>query len=345
VENMSIQAACQEYGYAEIEALSIDQSGTVLYINYCFITEDIDADCILDFLPELENLKDIAVDHSLLQDDIDSISKCAMLETISFNSSLQQLDYSGLTGLQNLQTMTILIDRPKDIQLMPQLPYITELKVNISANFVVDYNEMSLMPSLQVLGICNPIDLSFISNYPNVNGLFVEYNRGVLEEDKPLNILQTLPDGTLLMNLGIINASLYDLSGIGGASQLENLSISDSNLQELTGIEALAELKSLYIGYNQVQSLLPLESLEQLEYVEFTGNEVSNLHGVENKQYLEELYGTENPITNSQHVLEVLASLPALGYFEFDYVTFTKAELDEAGIKAHSINKQIYHSN
>ena len=217
----------------------------------------------------------------------------------------------NLTGLEhatNLIRLELGNNFISDLSPLKRLTNLTRLDLN--NNSISDLSPLAdntgLGPRDTVIVNGNPLNNAAINTHiPTL------ISRGVrVDFDKPVNIIPdsnlrtaiedelgkasgdtiTTEDMKHLPQLIAPNASITDLTGLEGATNLTLLTLSDNSISDISPLAGLNNLAELYLSDNSISDISPLAGLNNLIWLELRNNSISDispLAGLNNLIWLE----------------------------------------------------------
>lgn len=216
--------------------------------------------------------------------DIKGISKLENLESVVLDlSNVKIVDFKYLSGLENLQTLTIKNARA------------------VTFNNFDAIGELPGLETLELSGFC-PDDFSFLNNSVSLKKLVIS---GVsVDADKLASL-------TSLKTLVISDCDIDNVSALAGMTGLNNLSfgsIKNSSGVSISFLKSIDELQKLYLEdtyYDDVFDITQLKKLTIKNPGPYVFNDVDGIQAMTNLEYL-------NCEHNQLHSLEPLRELKNL---------------------------------
>ena len=249
------------------------------------------------FLIPLTELEYLRIGSSSLS-NLNGLSGLTKLKELVLIGSENPLDMSPITGLKNLQNLSLSNMIFSDLEFLEGLNQLVSF--DLSRHQVQDISSLKNLPSLR--------ELSFSINYKNID---LQQIRG-LKTIRKLSLLEntgTLPVGletlTGLQELYLTKVDLSDCSSISPLVQLTNLDISHANLRNLGCIEPLLNLKILSISGGTLTSAASLSRLKNLESVDLSYTSISDLSPLSTLKQLHSLFLDETPVTSLDSIFSL----------------------------------------
>lgn len=326
IEDAALRAALSEYfdkparhvsaqDLAQIRAVRMTENSVsfgsqdvILALRKNYALSVSDTDSILDVDPLFETFslrispdsKDFRLFSELSYLSLRGVSSVVSLAQVSHFSSLICLEVSGqtlvdtdlsaLSGLAELEVLTVSGGQIADVAALGALPHLS--RVDLSDNAVSDLSALSSLTELKVLSL--------------------EQNR--ISDLGPLATLGSLE------YLDVSDNALASLEPVASLSELRQLSCSNATPQtesavanricDLSPIAALDELTHLYASYNPIDSAEALSALEGLQVVAMDGCGLTDTAPFSGKEQLVFLSLMENEITS----VAPLSELEGLSY-------------------------------
>lgn len=229
------------------------------------------------------------------------IQNLARLKTLAIGSWKRSdnpiSDIRDLSGLTNLESLTIIGANLKDLEDLRALTGLTYL--NISGTKAQNYDAITALHSLERLDISRT-KISNADLFKNLSKL-----RVLRANQINLSNLNSLSKSKNLKELSNTNSSLSDLSDIQRFSGLTWLDIRHTSVADLSGIEKLPLLDSLLLEGTPVTDITLLENLSNLELLDLEYTDVSNIDVVANLSDLDSLYLRGTNITDFSPLLDL----------------------------------------
>ncbi len=168
------------------------------------------------------------------------------------------------------------------------LKYMTSLThINLSDNYIDDLSVLGNIPTLKEVDANNigVSDISFAKNLPNLGILVMNGNN--VTDISPLKNCNKLKKlwlcdnavtdisalkGKKLLELGLNNSPIYDISALEGMNTLTYLHLYNCGIADISVLSTCISLKTVYLHYNYISDYSPLVGLEYLDLVYLDGN-------------------------------------------------------------------------
>lgn len=245
----------------------------------------------LEGIQLLEGLEIISAQGEL-PDDLTKIFSLQNLESLTLGLD-RPLDISGISNLEKLKVLGFYYygEEEFDFSQLYQIPNLSDLYINsIGSVSLARIDELSNLTSLEVSG-----KLENVSDIGKLTNLFslVLGNHNDLHKTFDLTEFQNL---TKLTNLGIDSITMTETKWLSSLTNLESVYISNSQLDNLSAFSALTNLKHLGLQNNQLENIGGLSELQQLTSLSVTENLIKDISPVEKLTSLTELYLYSNQI-------------------------------------------------
>jgi len=216
-----------------------------------------------------------------------SLSGITSLEELDLSGNDQLDDLTGLSTLENLQSLDISATPVSDLSALSSL---TQLKVlDLYYTDVADLTPLSGLTNIEVVDITNT-EIANLSPLESATKLKVLTAAGTR-----IASLEPLANAASLELIYVSSGYLDEISGLASKPNLKEATL----CCEVSDISALADAESLeYLNVteNDISDLSPLSQGLSLEYIDFSGNQVSDLSPLINLPNLKTVWALENPI-------------------------------------------------
>lgn len=289
----------------------------------------------VSFLKHLTALKKLSITDSILL-DLSPIGKLTSLTEVLLEDNTSIDDYSALSKLSNLETLTLELGYDKPMPSVKNWRNLTSLSVSRVDN--IDF--LTSLPKLQSLCIsgCSSSDYTVLSSLKNLESLKLSGIYGDISNPDVLSGMKNLK------SLDISSVTIYgNVEFIFGIQGLENLNIDDCSfgldfaaMPENTGLKTLhmnriklwknieveydgvftnvyyddvsldaeinfvskfPNLEELYLQSNKLTGVEFTENLPNLRKLDITDNYVTDLRPLGTLQYLDTVWCGENSIS------------------------------------------------
>ena len=256
-------------------------------------------------------------------------------------------DISPLAGLTNLRILGLSGNSISDIS--PVAGLINLIELSLENNSISDISPLvantGLGPRDTVIVNGNPLNNASINTHiPTL------ISRGVrVDFDKPVNIIPdsnlrtaiedelgkasgdtiTTEDMKRLTQLIAPNASITDLTGLEGATNLTLLELGNNFISDLSPLKGLTNLVRLELHNNSISDISPLKGLTNLKYLLLDNNSISDISPLKGLTNLRRLELHNNSISD----LSLLVANTGLG--SGDVVLVNGNPLNNASINTH----------
>lgn len=237
------------------------------------------------------------------------------LEYLTLDSCTGISDYSSISGLKTLKSLTIsecdltneqltdigfkgndcleyiYLDGNESLSDISSLSSLSDTLsiLNVDGTSVCDFSELSDFSNLSELSaIGNGItDISSIASCSSISSLCLDEN----------NISDISAVGDFDLNIfSAVNNNISDISALSGKEWLYSVDLDGNSVSDLTPLSEAAELSYLAVNDNLVESLEPLAECMELTSVEINRNKLTNLDGLEKSLELKTLEASGNQI-------------------------------------------------
>ncbi len=285
----------------ELDLRHIDSiEGIVSFANLERLSVENLPDTNLKQLVALKHLKMLTLVDTVISDSL-----------IPDDDVVRVTDYTAVSVMTGLESLSISSDRIKDVGFLKGLPNLTVLSLeNSSVISVEPLAELTGLESLRLAGNNEIKDYASVGRMTWLKELTI---------DKMT--YQTDPDLSGLTGLEKLNiCGFMSVSSLRGLQNLRELSIHSCNidgaeaLSTLTGVERLTFYSVWNSSSHYIQSIQFLDGMTNLKYVDFNGNlDGSGWIGYD---YGLQAYGDVSSIFNHQGLEELYLNA---GKFEIDF--------------------------
>lgn len=250
----------------------------------------------LDFLYELDQLKDLKIDFTYCDNFMAPIAQMNNLERLSLISCYSKSpdNYACLKELPNLKYLRMEgMDFTEPVEELFSLENVEELHI-VSCNMEVSPSNVLVSDKLKVL------DLSATNfRMMPVHGEYIYM--GYEDTETFQKVLDKYLQVASLEELYLDWCNFEDLSGVENLSNLEVLSLARCNLPELpnTSLEGCESLRKLYLQGNQIRDISFVENLPALKHIDLWDCYVTDLSPLEKCEKLDYVNVKNNPIAGN----------------------------------------------
>ena len=255
-------------------------------------------------LPALQELQVTFTDTVY---DLRPIGQLETLTSLELSGEAVQIpDYTDISGLTGLQTLTITTHGVQSLQGLEALTQMHELTLRDTAQQCAypDTAPLADMAGLQVLELpaqenaAHPLDISGLSGLRELQMLQIPC---CVKDIAPLAELTKLQ--TLSVQLAPEITDLAALQKLTALHELRLESLGDyweqTGLEDISALQGLTGLQTLCLTGDRIADSTALGALPELSHLELTGSSISNLTPLQDAQALQYLsvtnYGYDTP--------------------------------------------------
>lgn len=272
---------------------------------YCVVSKNTIEEC-LDIIPHPEDIRRLGIEdhynmislagiesfpnlvYLIVNDtalkDISALEQVPWLQGLELKNCFNLTDYSSLSSLTNLASLSINSSTLDSITFLQNMPNLTSLTIEGSNIESIDL--LSYCPELTYLTLVRNYDLedySVIGELTQLEELNITY---------PYYFESTLPSFeklTALQYLTIVDA--YDLSPLENAVSVTHLSLGRCSSEQLEVLTAMQNLEALeLLGFDIMESLELLTRLPRLQYLDlsrsYINSNIEELFAIPTLRYL-----------------------------------------------------------
>lgn len=167
-------------------------------------------------------------------------------------------DIDFLSGLSDLESLTVDTNSISSIALIENLPNLTS--INISNTQVTDISLIRARTTWEYLSVSNlglsDADITFLENQTNLRSFVASYNT-ITDIPALINMLQGKPFTQLFLS----GNGISDITGIDSLAQLDNLVMASNDIRDVTPLVGMTRLWQLSLRNN---NNIPCSQLEEL---------------------------------------------------------------------------------
>ena len=186
----------------------------------------------------------------------------------SINSN-SVLDFSPLTGLTKLRSLSLGDNNISDISVVAGLTNLTDL--NVDNNSVSDISAVSGLTNLTSLFLGNNSisDISVVAGLTNLTDLNVDNNS--------VSDISVVSGLTNLTSLFLGNNTISDISVVAGLTNLTDLNVDNNSVSDISAVSGLTNLTSLFLGNNSISDISMVSGLMNLTRLYLWDNAISDI--------------------------------------------------------------------
>ena len=232
-----------------LQHLSLDGDGIIDISPLGKLTNlqhlSLDGDGIIDISPlgKLTNLKGLSI-YNALNVDISPLEKLTNLEVLRLAGNIS--DITSLTGLTNLEKLSINSRNISDITSLTGLTNLEELTISVSK--ISDISALAGLTNLRILNMMK----NQITDIDPLEGL------------------------TRLEKLYLSDNKISDISALAGMTNLADVQISRNRISVVPSLAGLTNLRLLYLQHNQISDVRPFAGLVNLAQLNLVDNPIKN---------------------------------------------------------------------
>ncbi|MCR9062890.1 MAG: TIR domain-containing protein [Cytophagales bacterium] len=227
-------------------------------------------------LGELQKLKSLIIGGKNLE-DISIINELQNLESLELYGISGSSTYQGLTGIQNLNSLSLSGFGPE----------------------YVDRNWLSGFPYLRNLGLHFGLcDISFVANLKHLKNLWLDDNR--LEDISEISELKSL------ISLDLTGNFIEDIDSLAKLSELTSLKMGGNRVKSLSSITKLDKLLTLDLRSNAINNISELGHLRNLRSLNISRNKIDDISVLANLTNLISIDLSENNIGDISAVADLV---------------------------------------
>ena len=249
------------------------------------------------------NLRELNLDNNDIS-DLSPLASLVNLRRLWINESLVS-DISPLRGLINLTLLYLRRSLVSDLS--PLSGLINLRSLSLRGNPVSDISPLRGLTNLAELWVDDDTQVSDISpivGLPNLEHLAFDGDN--VSNPSPVARLTSLKS----IRIDDLEGLSFDLSFLGGLTNLEEISMHDGDRLDLTPLAGLTRLRELFITSSGISDISALAGLTELVRIDLANNEISDISPLAGLTNLRWVILRENQISDLALANRIRANIP-----------------------------------
>jgi len=264
----------------------------------------------LDDITQMKNLSELTLAGEQMIADYSGLSSLPVLRTLTLRGcGISDTSFKAIAANTMLISLNLSQNTISDITQISGMNNLSYL--SLSNNMIADFTPLSALTSLKTLDISKNLaaDISALSSLTHLNELLADSNQ--ITDFSPLrplssltrldlsdNQIAALPDMATFAALSELDLSgniVANLMPLAVCSSLDSLDISRNAVYDLAPLSNLG-LTRLIAADNQILSVVPAASMRQLRVLDVSRNYLSDISPLSSLPQLESVYIGGNDI-------------------------------------------------